>query len=89
MRKIGYIIAFVLTLLVSCEEIAPDYPIEPVVDPNAPPPPGAESLELVVDPNLPPPPGAEPLKATPSLEPDAKNAVPSDTEEENAPEQPK
>jgi hypothetical protein len=32
MRKIGYIIAFVLTLLVSCEEIAPVYPIEPVVD---------------------------------------------------------
>ncbi len=32
MRKIGYIMAFVLTLLVSCEEIAPVYPIEPVVD---------------------------------------------------------
>ncbi len=32
MRKIGYIIAFVLTLLVSCEEIAPNYPIEPVVE---------------------------------------------------------
>ena len=32
MRKIGYIIGFVLTLLVSCEEIAPEYPIEPVVD---------------------------------------------------------
>ena len=63
--------------------------LEPVVDPNEPPPPGAESLEPVVDPNLPPPPGAEPLKATPSLEPDAKNAVPSDTEEENAPKQPK
>ena len=32
MRKIKYIIGFVLALLVSCEEIDPEYPIEPVVD---------------------------------------------------------
>jgi hypothetical protein len=32
MRKIGYIIGFVLTLLVSCEEISPEYSIVPAVD---------------------------------------------------------
>ena len=32
MRKIRYIIGFILALLLSCEEIDPEYPIEPVVD---------------------------------------------------------
>jgi len=32
MRTIGYISAIVFLLLVSCEEILPDYPDEPVVD---------------------------------------------------------
>jgi hypothetical protein len=63
-------------------------PLKPMVDPKMSPPSGAEPLKPVVDPNLPPPPGAGPLKPTLFLEPDAKNAVPSDTEEENAPEQP-
>ena len=64
-------------------------PVAPVMDPNVTPPPGAEPIAPVVDPNVIPPPGAEPLKPTPSLEPNAQNVVPSDTEEENASEQPK